>query len=67
MLVEPLSERELEVLQLLAAGMSNQEMAQQLVITVGTIKSHVHHIYSKLGVKDRLEAALRAKELGLLP
>ncbi|CAG0944186.1 serine/threonine-protein kinase PknK [Anaerolineae bacterium] len=64
--VEPLSERELEVLRLLATGMSNQEIAQRLVITVGTTKSHVHHIYSKLGAKDRLEAVIRAKELGLL-
>ena len=64
--IESLSERELEVLRLLAVGMSNQEIAQRLVITVGTTKSHVHHIYSKLGAKDRLEAVIRAKELGLL-
>jgi LuxR family maltose regulon positive regulatory protein len=62
-----LSARELQVLRLLAAGMSNQEIARKLVITVGTAKSHVHHIYSKLGAKDRLEAVIRAKELGLLP
>ncbi len=64
-LIEPLSERELEILRLLAAGRSNQEIADHLVITVGTAKWHVHHIYGKLGVRNRAEALLRAQALGL--
>ncbi|MEW5868224.1 MAG: LuxR C-terminal-related transcriptional regulator [Chloroflexota bacterium] len=65
-LVEPLSERELEVLRLVTSGMSNREIAEQLVITTGTAKSHVHNLCGKLGVRNRTEAAMRAKELGLL-
>jgi LuxR family maltose regulon positive regulatory protein len=64
--LETLSERELEVLRLLASGASNQAIADQLIITVGTTKSHVNHILSKLGVHNRLEAVARARELGLL-
>jgi LuxR family transcriptional regulator, maltose regulon positive regulatory protein len=65
-LVEPLSERELEVLRLIAAGHSNHEIAHDLFIAVGTVKRHVHSIFGKLGVSNRLQAVLRARELGIL-
>ena len=65
-LVEPLSERELEILSLIARGASNKEIAGQLFIAEGTVKNHVTHILSKLGVRDRTQAAIKAKELGLL-
>jgi LuxR family maltose regulon positive regulatory protein len=65
-LIEPLSERELEVLGLVAQGLSNREMAERLLITVGTVKTHVHNIYGKLGVRGRTQAAARARELELL-
>jgi LuxR family maltose regulon positive regulatory protein len=65
-LVEPLSDRELEVLHLLVAGFTNPEIADQLVISVGTVKTHVHNIYSKLGVRNRSEAINRTRELRLL-
>jgi DNA-binding NarL/FixJ family response regulator len=65
-LVEPLSERELEILGLIARGGSNKEIADQLFIAEGTVKNHVTHILGKLGVRDRTQAALRARELGLL-
>jgi LuxR family maltose regulon positive regulatory protein len=65
-LPEPLSEREREVLQLLANGASNQEIAQELVIAVDTVKRHASHIFSKLGVHNRMQAVLQARELGLL-
>jgi len=65
-LPDPLSERELQVLQLLARGASNQDIAQELVVVVDTIKRHVSHIFSKLGAKNRVQAVVRAKELGLL-
>ncbi len=64
-LVEPLSDRELEILRLVAAGASNKEIAAQLVITEGTVKNHLTNILGKLGVRDRTQAALKAKELGL--
>jgi LuxR family maltose regulon positive regulatory protein len=66
LLVEPLSERELEVLRLLEQGMSNGEIAQRLVVSVGTVKTHVHSIIDKLGVQSRLQAVARATELKLL-
>jgi len=66
LLPEPLSERELQVLLLLARGASNQEIAQELVIVVDTVKRHVSHIFSKLGVKNRVQAVKKARELGLL-
>jgi LuxR family maltose regulon positive regulatory protein len=65
-LVEPLSERELEVLRLVTAGLSNREIAEKLVISIGTAKTHVHNICGKLGVRNRTEAAMQAKELGLV-
>jgi LuxR family maltose regulon positive regulatory protein len=65
-LVEPLSDRELEVLRLIAAGLSNREIAETLVITRSTAKNHVRNIYDKLDVHSRTQAVARAKELGLL-
>jgi len=66
LVVEPLSERELEVLRLVAAGLSNREIAATLYLSPGTVKTHVHNIYGKLGVKNRTQAVTRAKELGLI-
>ncbi len=65
-LVEPLSERELEVLHLIARGDSNQEIAEMLVIALDTVKRHVTHIFEKLGVNNRVQAVARARALGLL-
>jgi len=65
-LVEPLSERELEVLRLLAAGRPNQQIAEELVVALNTVKKHVAHILDKLGAANRTEATARARELGLL-
>ena len=65
-LVAPLSARELEVLELLAAGRSNQAIAEELVITLDTVKRHVSHILDKLGAANRTQAVSRARELGLL-
>lgn len=66
-LVDPLSDRELEVLQLIADGLMNREIAQELIISPGTVKVHVKNIYSKLDVHSRTQAAARARELKLLP
>jgi LuxR family maltose regulon positive regulatory protein len=66
-LVEPLTERELEILQLIAQGYSNAEIAHRLVLTIGTVKLHAHHIYGKLAVTNRTQAVAKARELGLLP
>jgi DNA-binding NarL/FixJ family response regulator len=63
-LVEPLSDREREILRLIASGSSNREIADQLFITEGTVKNHVTNILSKLDVRDRTQAALKARELG---
>jgi LuxR family transcriptional regulator, maltose regulon positive regulatory protein len=65
-LVVPLSGRELEVLALLGAGMPNQAIAQELVISQDTVKRHVSHILDKLGAANRTQAVTRARELGLL-
>jgi LuxR family transcriptional regulator, maltose regulon positive regulatory protein len=65
-LVEPLSERELEVLGLLAVGRSNQQIAEELVVALDTAKKHVSHILDKLGVVNRTQAVARARELQLL-
>jgi LuxR family maltose regulon positive regulatory protein len=65
-LVEPLSERELEVLRLLATGLSNPEIAQRLYIATSTVRSHLKNIYGKLNVHKRWDAVHRAEELGLL-
>jgi LuxR family maltose regulon positive regulatory protein len=66
-LVEQLTRRELEVLQMLAAGRSNQAIAGQLVVTLDTVKKHVSHILGKLGAANRTEAVTRARELSLIP
>ena len=65
-LVDPLSERELEVLRLVTAGMSNRQIAAELYLAVGTIKKHISNIYSKLYVNKRTLAVARARELDLL-
>jgi len=65
-LIDPLSERELEVLRLLAAGLTNQQIAQQLVIAVSTVKSHINHIYGKLNVSSRTQAVAQAQTLDIL-
>jgi LuxR family maltose regulon positive regulatory protein len=65
-LVEPLTEREMEVLHLMVAGLSNREIADELVLAMGTVKAHLHNIYGKLGVRGRVQAATRARELQLL-
>jgi LuxR family maltose regulon positive regulatory protein len=65
-LIEPLTERELEVLRLIVAGLSNPEIAEELFVAVSTVKSHVNHIYGKLGVGNRVEAVTRAQALDLL-
>jgi len=65
-LVEPLSERELEVLDLVATGLPNREIAGRLFITVGTVKRHTNNIYGKLQVHHRAKAIARARDLGLL-
>lgn len=65
-LEEPLSEREQEILQLLAQGMTNREIAQQLFLAEGTVKNYVTNILGKIGARDRTQAALRAHELGIL-
>jgi len=64
--VEPLSDREIEVLNLIAQGLSNKEIAERLVIAEGTAKNHVSNILSKLDANDRAHAVMRGKELGLL-
>jgi LuxR family transcriptional regulator, maltose regulon positive regulatory protein len=66
-LVEPLSERELEVLALVAAGHSNREIGAQLFIEVGTVKRHITNIFGKLGATSRTQAIAVARQLGLLP
>jgi ATP/maltotriose-dependent transcriptional regulator MalT len=65
-LVEPLTDRELQVLRLLAAGKSNQQIADELVVVVDTVKKHVGHILDKLEATNRTQAAARARALGLL-
>jgi LuxR family maltose regulon positive regulatory protein len=66
-LAEPLTDRELEVLRLLAAGRSNQRIARDLVVALDTVKKHVTHVLGKLGAANRTEAAAQARELGLIP
>ncbi len=66
-MVEPLSERELDVLCLIAEGLSNQEIAQSLSISTRTVKWHTSNIYGKLGVKNRTQAVAKARSLGVLP
>jgi ATP/maltotriose-dependent transcriptional regulator MalT len=66
-LVESLSERELEVLQLISLGRTNKEIASQLYIAPGTVKAHTASIYRKLEVANRTEAVAHARQLGILP
>ncbi len=65
-LIEPLTQRELEVLRLMATGGTNQKIAQQLVVSRGTVKAHTANIYRKLDVANRTEAVARARQLGIL-
>jgi LuxR family maltose regulon positive regulatory protein len=64
--IESLSERELDVLQLIAEGLTNQEIASKLYLSLNTVKAHTRNIYSKLGVKSRTKAVVRGKALGVL-
>jgi LuxR family maltose regulon positive regulatory protein len=64
--IEPLSERELEVLALMAEGLTNERIASRLIIAVGTVKAHIHNIAGKLATQNRAQAVAKAKELGLL-
>ncbi len=65
-LPEPLTERELDVLRLLAEGMSNREIGNKLSLTEGTVKNYVTNVLQKIGARDRTQAALRGRELGLM-
>jgi LuxR family maltose regulon positive regulatory protein len=65
-LVEPLTEREMDTLRLVAEGLSNREIAGRLVLSVGTVKAHLHNIYGKLAVSGRTQALAKARELGLI-
>ncbi len=66
-MIEPLSERELEVLQLIAEGLTNREIAQRLYLALSTVKVHTYKIYGKLGVHTRMQAVAKARALGVLP
>jgi len=65
-LVEPLTEREIQVLNLMNKGMSNNEIADDLNITINTVKSYIKNIYQKMGVNRRVQVIARAKELNIL-
>ncbi|MCK6627562.1 MAG: response regulator transcription factor [Anaerolineae bacterium] len=65
--IESLSEREREVLQWLTAGASNREIGRRLYITESTVKRHVYNIFGKLNVRNRTQAALQARRLGITP
>src|SRR4051794_40907002 len=65
-LPEPLTERELEVLQLVADGDSNQDIARKLVVSLATVKTHINHIFGKLGAESRVQVLARARNAGLL-
>ncbi|MCB0036765.1 MAG: response regulator transcription factor [Anaerolineales bacterium] len=65
-LVDPLTERELEILHLVAQGATNRDIAEQLVISLGTVKGHLNHILSKLDAQNRTEAVALGRELRLL-
>jgi LuxR family maltose regulon positive regulatory protein len=66
-LVEPLSDREIEVLKLIAEGLTNQEIANRLYLSLNTVKVHTRNIYAKLGVNNRTQASIQARALGILP
>jgi len=65
-LAEPLSERELEILALIAAGDSNREIASRLFVSASTVKTHINNLYRKLGARSRTQAVARAREMGVL-
>ncbi len=65
-LPDPLSPREIEIIRLVATGASNKEIAEKLVISEGTVKNHLSSILSKMSVRDRMQAVLKAKELGII-
>jgi DNA-binding NarL/FixJ family response regulator len=65
-LADPLTDRELEILRLIAKGLSNREISGQLFLSEGTVKNHETNVLAKLGVRDRTQAVLRAGALGLL-
>jgi LuxR family maltose regulon positive regulatory protein len=65
-LIDPLSDRELEVLRLMAAGFRYKEVAEELTISLNTVRHHARNIYGKLGVHRRAQAVARARTLGLL-
>jgi LuxR family transcriptional regulator, maltose regulon positive regulatory protein len=65
-LINPLTDRERDVLRLITQGLPNPAIAERLFIAVGTVKAHTNHIYSKLGVTNRVKAAIKAQELSLL-
>jgi LuxR family maltose regulon positive regulatory protein len=66
-LIEPLSEREIEVLQLIAEGLTSREIAARLYLSPNTVKVHTRNINSKLGVNNRTKAVVKARALGILP
>ena len=65
-LIDPLSDREQEILALIATGATNREIGNQLFLAEGTVKNHVTNVLGKLGVRDRTQAALKAREMGLI-
>ncbi|MFT7585892.1 MAG: LuxR family maltose regulon positive regulatory protein [Cellvibrionaceae bacterium] len=65
-LIDPLAKRELKILHLIAAGLSNPEIADQLIIATGTVARHTNNIFGKLAVRNRTEATLQAKALNLI-
>jgi LuxR family maltose regulon positive regulatory protein len=65
-LMEPLSERELDVLRLLGTDLDGPDIARRLVVSLNTVRTHTNHVYAKLGVNNRRAAVRRARELGLL-
>lgn len=66
-LIDPLSGREIEILRLVSTGLSNKEIADKLVIAEGTVKNHLTNILAKLSAKDRLQAVIKARDLGIIP
>lgn len=65
-LIEPLTEREMEVLRILSCGLSNREIAVNMGVTVGTVKTHINNIFGKLGVNTRTKAVAMAKKIGII-
>ena len=65
-LVEPLTEREIEILRHIVAGMTNQDIAEQLVVSMSTVKTHINRTYRKLDVQSRTQAVARIRQLGIV-